>query len=255
MRGHLPALLRWRLPAAGPSRHLGQQPDCLPNATAFGAQSLQPSRVNNITRRATWLAPVLLLGLTAVPVAAGFARLLWLVTGEMRPDTARFSAGPAPLVIHILSVTMFGVLGALQFASGIRSRWPRWHQSAGKAVAPSGLVAAFTGLWMTLFYPAGDYDGPLVFIMRLLFGSAMAGSLLLGLDAVRRRDFFGHGAWMIRGYAIGMGAGTQVITTAPWLLLVGPTEELSRALLMGTGWVINLAVAEWIIHRRRSRLN
>lgn len=199
----------------------------------------------------SWLAPILLLALTFIPVAAGMARLSWLASGEIRADSARFAEGSAPLVLHILSVTMFGVLGAFQFSPGIRRRCPRWHRRAGQTLAPCGLVAAFTGLWMTLFYPPGADDGDLLFVMRLVFGSAMAVSLLLGVHAVRSRRFIEHGTWMIRGYAIGMGAGTQVITTAPWLLLVGPTHELSRALLLGAGWMINLMVAEWIIQRRQ----
>jgi hypothetical protein len=52
-----------------------------------------------------------------------------------------------------------------------------------------------------------------------------------------------HGDWMLRGYATGM------VTSA----VVDPPTELSRALLMGAGWVINLAVAEWIIRRRPAR--
>jgi hypothetical protein len=88
-------------------------------------------------------------------------------------------------------------------------------------------------------------------VMRLVFGSAMAGSILLGIDAIRRRDFTSHGEWMIRGYAIGLGAGTQVLTHLPWFLLFGTPGEASRALMMGAGWVINVAVAEWIIRRRR----
>ncbi len=40
------------------------------------------------------------------------------------------------------------------------------------------------------------------------------------------------------------------MTYLPWFLIVGtPPGELSKALLMGTGWAINLAVAEWIIRR------
>jgi len=86
--------------------------------------------------------------------------------------------------------------------------------------------------------------------LRLLFGSAMLLSILLGVAAILRRDFAQHGAWMMRGYAIGLGAGTQVLTHLPWLLILGIPDELTRALLMGAGWVINLAVAEWIIRRR-----
>ena len=57
---------------------------------------------------------------------------------------------------------------------------------------------------------------------------------------------------MIRGYAIALGAGTQVLTHLPWLIFVGDTpDEFSKALMMGAGWIINIAVAEWIIRKRR----
>ena len=55
---------------------------------------------------------------------------------------------------------------------------------------------------------------------------------------------------MMRAYAIGLGAGTQVLTLLAGELIAGPPSELSRALLMGAGWVINLAVAEWAIRRQ-----
>ena len=55
---------------------------------------------------------------------------------------------------------------------------------------------------------------------------------------------------MTRGYAIGLGAGTQVLTLMAGEMIAGPPTELSRALLMGAGWAINLAVAEWTIRRR-----
>ena len=199
---------------------------------------------------AGWLTAILLAALTAVPAVAGAARLVWLATGEIRPDSARFAAGPAPLVLHIVSACLFGLLGAFQFAPGLRTRWPAWHRSAGRILVPAGILAAATGLWLTLFYPPGVNDGELVYGLRLFFGSAMAASLLLGVDAIRRRDIARHKAWMMRGYAIGMGAGTQVLVFLPWFLLVGPAEELPRALLMGAAWVLNLAVAEWIIRRK-----
>ena len=61
----------------------------------------------------------------------------------------------------------------------------------------------------------------------------------------------GHRAWMMRGYAIGLGAGTQALTQGVGAVILGAPTELSGALLMGAGWVINLAVAEWVIRRPR----
>ncbi|MBK9713330.1 MAG: DUF2306 domain-containing protein [Kouleothrix sp.] len=103
---------------------------------------------------------------------------------------------------------------------------------------------------MTLFYHMPAHDGALVYGLRLLFGSAMLFSLLGGVVALWRRQFVQHGNWMLRGYAIGMGAGTQVLTAMVAAAFADPPTQLSRALLMGAGWVINLAVAEWIIRRR-----
>jgi hypothetical protein len=57
---------------------------------------------------------------------------------------------------------------------------------------------------------------------------------------------------MMRGYAIGLGAATQMLTLMMAEIIAGPPSELSRALLMGAGWVINLAVAEWTLRKRRT---
>ncbi|HSL36882.1 MAG TPA: hypothetical protein VK883_08640, partial [Arthrobacter sp.] len=54
-------------------------------------------------------------------------------------------------------------------------------------------------------------------------------------------------------YAIGVAAGTQALVILSWILLVGTPGELTRALLMTAAWVINLAVAEYVIHRRAQR--
>jgi hypothetical protein len=107
---------------------------------------------------------------------------------------------------------------------------------------------------MAHFYPWPQGDGQLVYVERLVFGSAMVLSIVLGIDAIRRRDFTTHGAWMMRAYAIGLGAGTQVLTHLPWFLLVDlKPGETPRAVMMGAGWVINVVVAEWVIRKRQVR--
>jgi uncharacterized protein YqgC (DUF456 family) len=120
-------------------------------------------------------------------------------------------------------------------------------------LAPLGFVAALTGLWMAHFYPWPPLDGRAVYTERLVVGVAMTASILLALDAIRRRDFAAHGAWMTRGYALGMGAGTQVLTHLPWMLFIGALDQSSRAFCMGIAWVINALVAEWVIRRNATR--
>jgi Predicted membrane protein (DUF2306) len=75
-------------------------------------------------------------------------------------------------------------------------------------------------------------------------------AIVLGFAAARGRDFARHRVWMMRGYAIGMGAGTQFFTHLPWLVLVGKPTELPRTVLMLAGWLINVAVVEWVVRRR-----
>ena len=200
--------------------------------------------------RTDWLVPAALILLALVPILAGLARLADLGTGSPTPQTARFHAAPLPVVLHILSATLYALLGAVQFTP---ARQGRWHRIAGRIAIPAGLVAALTGLWMTIAYPWANADGEAVYAARLIFGSAMALSLVLGVTTILRRDIPAHRAWMLRAYAIGMGAGTQVLTHLPWFLLVGQPTEGPRAVLMIGAWVINLAVAETLIAKDKRR--
>jgi uncharacterized membrane protein len=203
--------------------------------------------------KSDWLIPAGLIALSLVPAVAGVVRLSQLAGGApITTENARFFASPLPVVLHIPAVIVYSILGAFQFSPGFRRRHRGWHRAAGKILIPCGLVVALSGLWMTHFYawPAGD--GQIVYVERLVVGSAMLLSIVLGIDAIRRRNFSSHGEWMIRAYAIAMGAGTQVLTHLPWFVLVGSKPgELPRAWLMGAGWVINIVVAEWIIRRGR----
>jgi uncharacterized membrane protein len=207
-----------------------------------------------MTSKRTWLLPTGLVLLSTIPVTAGGLRIGQLSTGaQITADNARFFADPVPVVVHIIGVTVFCVLGAFQFSTGVRARWPRWHRVAGRIVAPCGIAAALAGLWMTVFYPHAANVGGLLTAFRLVFGTAMAVSLVLGVAAVLRRDIAAHRAWMMRGYAIGIGAGTQAVTQLPVILAVGSINELTNALMSLGAWLLNLAIAEWFVRRIGTR--
>ena len=204
------------------------------------------------THRSEWWIPASLMLLSMVPALFGTLRLLELAGGaEITAANARFFATPLPVVLHIMVVIPYSMVGAWQFAPAFRRRNRAWHRAAGKVLVGLGLVAALSGLWMAHFYPWPAGDGQLLYIIRLVFGTLMVGSLLLAVSAIRRGAVEAHGAWMMRAYAIGLGAGTQVFTHLPWFIFLGKPGELPRALLMGAGWAINLAVAEWIIFRKQ----
>lgn len=202
--------------------------------------------------RATWLVPAVLILFSLCPLTFGAIRLNELASGaEITPANARFFASPSPVVIHIIGAAIYAILGALQFVSRLWRRGTSWHRWVGRLLlVPCGLLVGFSGLWMTLFYPRPEGASDLLFFFRLLFGSGMVFSIVYGFIAIRRGDMIRHRAWMTRAYAIGLGAATQMLTGMIGKLVFGPPNELGNALLMGAGWFINLAVAEWAIRRR-----
>lgn len=200
----------------------------------------------------SWRVPAALLVLSAIPVAAGSLRLLEIAGGpQVLPANPRIDAVPAPVVVHIVAAAVFAILGVFQFSARLRRRRPNWHRRSGRMLVGAGLAVAASGLWMTLFY-TGALGGQLLWAVRLLVGSAMAAFIVLGFTAIRRRDIAAHRAWMIRAYALAVGAGTQTVTQGVGEAIFG-TGELSTALSMSAGWGINVAVAEWVIRRPRAR--
>jgi len=204
--------------------------------------------------RGIWLIPTGLILLTLIPIVSGSFRLTQLVGGpELIPEAARFTGSPVPVVLHIVSAIPFSVIGAFQFLPALRRGRRSWHKMAGRALIPAGFVLALAGLWMATVYPHPVGDGPALLVLRVVFGSYMLVSLALAVRALIRHDYVAHGAWMTRAYALGVAAGTQSLALIPGSIMFGSKNEISRAVAMGAAWVINLAVAEFVIWRRTQR--
>jgi uncharacterized membrane protein len=201
--------------------------------------------------RINWKMPLALLLISAIPFATGVARIAGLAGNpDISSENARFVASPFPVIVHILGASLFSILGALQFSSGLRQRSPRWHRVSGRIVVASGVFAALTGLWMTVMYPIPlELQGGLLYAVRIFVSVAMLLSIFLAMAAVKGGDIATHRAWMIRTYALGQGAGMQVVVLLPWMLLIGKPNMLIRDVLMSVAWLINLLVAKMAIQR------
>ncbi|MGH8827634.1 MAG: DUF2306 domain-containing protein [Jiangellaceae bacterium] len=133
---------------------------------------------------------------------------------------------------HIVGAAVHALVGAFQFVPRFRRRHLTWHRRADRVVAVTGLLVAGSALWMTLLYAPKVGTGDLLYVLRLVFGSAMAAFLVLGFTAIRRRDVPAHRAWMVRAYAIGLAAGTQAFTEGIGGTIFG-TGELRGDLAKG----------------------
>jgi uncharacterized membrane protein len=204
-----------------------------------------PGRVRRLAVDAG--VPAGLLVLILLPSSAGVLRLADLGgVAHLLPDSPRMAALPVPVALHIVAAIAYAAVGAFQFVGRFRRRHPRWHRLAGRGLVGLGLAVAGSAAWMALAYDRQPGSGELAFVLRLVFAVAMAGSLVLGVAAIRRGNVAGHRAWMIRAYAIAVSAGTQVITLAVAPLFGSGT--LNYDLGLAAGWFVNLVVAQLILH-------
>ena len=204
-------------------------------------------------KKTEWLLLVGLLVLSFVPVVGGTFRLAELGLGntiEFLPINPRIESAPIPVVFHLVSSIAYCILGAFQFLPTLRKNHPLWHRVAGRLLVCAGVVSALSGLWMTHFYafPA-QLQGTLLYVVRVIVSVAMVIFIGVAVSSILKKRVIKHQAFMIRAYALGQGAGTQVLITLPWLLSVGEPEGFTREILMSAAWVLNIAVGEWVINK------
>ena len=181
---------------------------------------------------------------------------------SLDPDRSRIPVTTelhyATLVAHVLTAATALLLGVLQLVPRLRAR-RGLHRRLGWAFLLVGVVAfGVTGIPLALTTPDGNVTryGILVPAVGWLVCAAM------GWTAIRQRRLAAHRAWMIRTYALTFFAITTRMVVPVLIVLQMPFQDdrspsAVRALVASTipygqwlGWIINLAVAEYIIRRR-----
>jgi len=200
-----------------------------------------------------WFILIGLLFLSFVPSVGGTLRVIEMSTNSsFLPENPRLDETHVPMVFHIIGSVLFCILGIFQFLPTIRKAYPRWHRFLGRVFVVAGITAAVTGLWMTHFYDfSQQLQGELLYGVRIAVGFSMLASILWGLSGAINKNFITHQAWMIRAYALGQGAGMQVLTGILWSIFAQDATGFTRDLLMTASWVINIMIAEWVIRKIR----
>ena len=195
--------------------------------------------------------PLGLLLLGAIPIGFSFAILAWVMTGNIPSDHPRLAVTPAPFAMHAVGGIIFGLLGPVQFAPRLRTASRNAHRASGRVFVLGGLMLSLSGLWLLALYPGSA--GVILQSGRLFMSLALLVCLPLAVDYARRRNIAAHRAWMMRGYAIGIAAGTQSLILFPYYLLAGDPVGVWADVVLLSGWVINICVAEYAILRSRPR--
>ena len=192
--------------------------------------------------------------LALIPVLTGIVILISMQQGTLNTltepqDLIRRASYPWALTGHIIGGSAILILGFAQFSARLRRACPACHRWTGRALIMLGVFFALSSLWMNFSDQAmaasALHDGAQN-VVAVLFLIVLG----LGLAAIRRRDVVRHRVWMLRAYALTLGAATQTVMLLPVFLIYGEVEGTAFDLVFISGWLINLAVAEVLIWRQ-----
>lgn len=202
----------------------------------------------NRTRSGVLWVPITLFLLTGLTIAFAFVQAFQILLGTLPPDSARLSTAPVSHFTHVLAGVLFGVTGPLQFGRVLANKFGRLHRVLGRVFILAGAFLSLSSLSLLWQFPTGDSMANSV--ARLVFGLALGFTLCKAVLAIRRRNISVHRDWMIRSYALGMGATLVAVVFLPIYLITGvpPTGLVSDIAFVGS-WCFCVLVAEVVVRK------
>lgn len=185
-------------------------------------------------------------------IAIGFYPLVYLFAG---PEVGLLASKSEALLASVAWNTAFyghisfGGLALLtgwtQFSRTLRKKHLPWHRRLGLVYLVSVLVSGSCGVYLSFFATGGWVSGTGFFLLGLAWIFFTLGAYA----AVQKRDFSGHGAWMVYSYAACFAAVTLRLWLPLLTVLLGeflPAYKLVAWLC----WVPNLLFAFYWVRRR-----
>jgi uncharacterized membrane protein len=171
---------------------------------------------------------------------------LWLLLADPRPSfvVALFDRSPLAAMVHLVCSPVALLTGALQINRVIRTRYEMLHRWLGRLYVLAAVLGGASGLALAF----GSFAGPVTH-----WGFGLMAVLWLvttgwGFGAIRSGARDTHRDWMIRSYAITLGAITLRLYIPISQIAGIPFEDAYRAIAW-LCWVPNLLLAEWLIRR------
>ncbi|MCG8414189.1 MAG: DUF2306 domain-containing protein [Pseudomonadales bacterium] len=203
-----------------------------------------------------WLVMAMLLwtGLTSIFGRADF--LMEASTVEYTDPLETFNAFDGRYVqfsfatwAHLIPGLLIFGLGPLQFSRYIRKNYLNFHRWSGRVWLTCGVISAFSGGFIGIFYPFMGVDGQgfnesmatTFFAVYTLF------CMYKAYSSIRAKQFGAHREWMIRSWALMLAIATERVMLG---ILMGTTGVGVEVLFGTTFWmagVVNIVASEiWI---------
>lgn len=185
-------------------------------------------------------------------IAIGFYPLMYLFAG---PEVGLLASKSEALLADVAWQTAFyghisfGGLALLtgwtQFSRTLRRKYLPWHRRMGLVYLVSVLASGSCGVYLSFFATGGWVPGTGFFLLGLVW----IFFTLRAYAAVQKRDFSGHGAWMVYSYAACFAAVTLRLWM-PLLVLFFGAFLPAYKLVAWLCWVPNLIFAFYWVRRR-----
>ncbi len=192
--------------------------------------------------------PVILFLLSGMTILFATVQAVQIPLGALPPESFRIATAPYSHFAHVVSGVLFGVIGPLQFGRVLARSYGRLHRILGRIFVVAGAILALSSLSLLWQFPQGA--PALVSGGRLVFGIGLAVALFVAMQAIRARNIPRHRDWMIRAYALGMGATLVSVVFLPIFLITGepPMGLVSDIAFIGS-WAACVVFAEWLVRR------
>jgi uncharacterized membrane protein len=185
---------------------------------------------------------------TLLTIILALVQVVQIPLGALPEDSLRLTATPVWHFMHVLGGAAFGILGPIQFSRVLMRKYGRLHRVMGRVFVAAGAMISLSALTLLWHFP--DTYSAAMNSGRLLFGIALGGALALAMQAIRQREFIRHRNWMIRAYAIGMGATAVTTVFFPIYMITGepPTGLVADIVFLGS-WAACVVFAEVLVRR------
>jgi len=190
--------------------------------------------------------PIILLLLSGMTILFAAVQAVQIPLGALPEDSIRLAAAPISHFSHVVAGVAFGIIGPLQFGRVLAKRYGRAHRVLGRVFVVAGAFLSLSSL--TLLWQFPDTHHVLVNGRRLVFGIGLGVALVMAMVAVKARDFQRHRDWMIRAYALGMGATLVSVVFLPILIITGvPPMGLWSDIVFIGSWAACVVFAQALI--------
>tara|TARA_R110000868_G_scaffold128417_1_gene336474 strand:+ start:24015 stop:24629 length:615 start_codon:yes stop_codon:yes gene_type:complete len=185
---------------------------------------------------------------TLLTILLALVQVVQIPLGSLPEDSRHLSAAPVWHFMHVLGGATFGILGPFQFGRVLMRKYGLWHRVMGRVFVAAGAMISLSSLGLLWHFP--DTYSVAVSSGRLLFGIALGVALAMAMQAIRKQDFTRHRNWMIRAYAIGIGATAVSMVFFPIYVITGePPMGLASDIVFLGSWTACVVFAEGLVRR------